>query len=70
MPRAQGTRRAPGSVARGKRRLSGRLASEHGFDDFVRAAAFVGAVPPGQRTAQKDVASVGGNERGAQAIGD
>jgi alkylated DNA nucleotide flippase Atl1 len=38
--------------------------------DFGRARAFVGAVPDGRWTAYKDVAAAGGNERGAQAVGD
>src|SRR3954469_11096210 len=38
--------------------------------DFSRAAAFITAVPKGRWTAYKDVAAAGGNERGAQAIGD
>ncbi len=38
--------------------------------DFDRAAAFIAAVPQGRWTAYKDVAEAGGNDRGAQAIGD
>jgi alkylated DNA nucleotide flippase Atl1 len=38
--------------------------------DFTQAAAFVAAVPEGRWTAYKDVAQAGGNERGAQAVGD
>jgi alkylated DNA nucleotide flippase Atl1 len=38
--------------------------------DFTRAAAFIAAVPAGRWTAYKDVAAAGGNERGAQAVGD
>ncbi len=38
--------------------------------DFGRARAFIADVPEGRWTAYKDVARAGGNERGAQAIGD
>lgn len=38
--------------------------------DFTRASAFVAAVPQGSWTAYKDVATAGGNDRGAQAVGD
>jgi alkylated DNA nucleotide flippase Atl1 len=38
--------------------------------NFSRARAFIAAVPDGRWTAYKDVAAAGGNERGAQAIGD
>ncbi len=41
-----------------------------GAIDFRRAAAFVAAVPTGRWTAYKDVAEAGGNNRGAQAVGD
>ena len=38
--------------------------------DFTRAAAFIAAVPEGRWTAYKDVATAGGNDRGAQAVGE
>jgi alkylated DNA nucleotide flippase Atl1 len=38
--------------------------------DFSRAAAFIAAVPEGRWTAYKDVAEAGGNDRGAQAVGE
>jgi alkylated DNA nucleotide flippase Atl1 len=38
--------------------------------DFVRAAAFIAAIPRGRWAAYKDVAAAGGNDRGAQAAGD
>jgi alkylated DNA nucleotide flippase Atl1 len=38
--------------------------------NFAQAAAFVDAVPKGRWTAYKDAAIAGGNERGAQAVGD
>ncbi|MFL5845303.1 MAG: MGMT family protein [Solirubrobacteraceae bacterium] len=38
--------------------------------DFGKAAAFIEAVPTGNWTAYKDVATAAGNERGAQAIGE
>lgn len=37
--------------------------------DFTRARAFIDAIPEGRWAAYKDVATAGGNHRGAQAIG-
>jgi len=38
--------------------------------DFERAAAFIDAIPTGSWAADKDVATAGGNEDAAQAVGD
>jgi predicted nuclease with RNAse H fold len=38
--------------------------------DFDKAAAFTGAIPAGRWAAYKDVATAGGNENAAQAVGD
>jgi predicted nuclease with RNAse H fold/alkylated DNA nucleotide flippase Atl1 len=38
--------------------------------DFERAAAFIDAIPRGRWAAYKDVATAGGNEEAAQAVGD
>jgi len=38
--------------------------------DFDLAAVFIGAIPEGRWAAYKDVAIAGGNEHGAQAVGD
>jgi alkylated DNA nucleotide flippase Atl1 len=37
--------------------------------DFSLARAFIDAIPMGRWAAYKDVATAGGNERGAQAVG-
>ncbi len=38
--------------------------------DFDGARAFIGAIPVGRGSAYKDIASAGGNKRGAQAVGN
>jgi alkylated DNA nucleotide flippase Atl1/predicted nuclease with RNAse H fold len=61
----------PATISRARARAARENAPRRGRSlDVDRASQFIAEVPAGQWTSYKDVATVAGNERGAQAIGD